>query len=400
MKHTTKNSSFYHLKATIIVLLMLFSQLLLAQLSTPVQIDMEPFADNTHHWYDIFNKENMINPLPGKPQYKPTEITKIADNILLMQKNNGGWAKNYDVFAILTDAQKDSVITAKKELNTTFDNGNTFTQIAALAITYTATKVDKYKKGVLKGLDFILQSQYKNGGWPQYFPLESDYSRCITYNDGAMAGIMKLIKDINDNKPQYAFVDKKYREKLMFAYNKGLDCIIKTQIIDNGKPNAWCQQYNEVTLEPAWARKFEPPCICNKESAELVLLLMSIDNPSKEIIDAVQNAVVWFQESKIYNTRVKKINAERVVTQFKVSTADRVVVIDSTAPTIWTRYYELKTHRPMFCNRDSKVVYSLAEVARERRDGYGWYVYSPQEVLDNYLEWQKKWATDKNMLKN
>ena len=362
-------------------------------------IDYAPFSDNTNHWYSIADKHNMINALPNKPRYKPTEITKIADNMLLFQKDNGGWPKNYDFFAILTAEQSDKVKAARSETNTTFDNGNTYTQIAALAIAYQVTKIEKYKLGCIKGLAFVLQSQYKNGGWPQYYPIEkNNYSSHITFNDGAMVGVMQLLKDILEGKPQYSFIDSKLMNKLQVAYNKGLDCILKTQINDAGKPTAWCQQYDEVTLQPAWARKFEPPCICNKESSELVLFLMSIDHPNKGIIEAVQNAVVWFDESIIHNTRVKSIPAPKTLTPYKVSVSDRVVVIDSAAPPIWTRYYELKTHRPMFCNRDSKVVYSLAEVARERRDGYGWYSYSPQEVLDSYPSWQQKWATDRNVL--
>jgi len=109
--------------------------------------------------------------------------------------------------------------------------------------------------------------------------------------------------------------------------------------------------------------------------------------------------VAWFEDSKIYNTKVQTIPSEKMITPFRVSKSDRVVVNDSTAPPIWTRYYELKTHRPMFCNRDSKVVYSLAEVARERRDGYGWYTYAPQKVLNKYHEWQTKWAPDNDVLK-
>ena len=50
----------------------------------------------------------------------------------------------------------------------------------------------------------------------------------------------------------------------------------------------------------------------------------------------------------------------------------------------------MKTHIPIFCNRDSKIVYSLAEVLRERRDGYGWYTYQPQQVLDRYAAWRLK----------
>lgn len=352
------------------------------------QIDPTPFADNAGHWYAIFNKENIINPLPGRPRHQPTEVKAIADNILLLQKDNGGWPKNYDPFAALSATQKDSLLAAKTQTNTTFDNGATYNHIAALATAWQALNDDRYSNAAKKGLEFILAAQYRNGGWPQYYPLENNYSRCITFNDGAYEGIMRVLKDVRDNKPQYAFVDNRLRQKLVAAYDKGLECILKTQIDDAGKPTAWCQQYDEKSLQPAWARKFEPPSICNKESADLVLFLMSIEEPSPAIKTAIDNAVSWFRVSAIANTRVRTIPAERMVTPFRVSTTDRIVVTDTSAPPIWARYYELKTHRPLFCNRDSKVVYSLAEVDRERRDGYGWYTYSPQRVLDEYPRWQ------------
>ena len=383
-------------KSFVFILLLFFVSFSFAQESTSIYkfttIDPAPFADNSHHWYDIFDKSNVVNPMPGRPQFKPDQLTEIAENIILFQKKNGGWAKNYDVFAILTDAQKDSVKASAGVLNTTFDNGSTFNHIAALSNVYTVTKVDNYKFAAIKGLKYILQSQFNNGGWPQYYPLESNYSSHITFNDGAMVGIMVILKDIHDGKPQYAFIDDIQRKSLDKAYLKGLDCILKTQINDAGKPTAWCQQYDEVSLKPAWARKFEPASICNKESADLVLFLMSIDHPDQKVIAAVQHAVGWFQDSKIYNTRVKTIPAERTITPFRVSVSDKIIVSDTTAPPIWTRYYELKTHRPIFCNRDSKIVYSLAEVARERRDGYAWYVNDPQKVLDLYLEWKSKWV--------
>ncbi|MEI6586114.1 MAG: pectate lyase, partial [Sediminibacterium sp.] len=81
--------------------------------------------------------------------------------------------------------------------------------------------------------------------------------------------------------------------------------------------------------------------------------------------------------------------APRLETPFRISETDKVMVIDSLAPPIWTRYYELKTHKPIFCNRDSKIVYSLAEVLRERRDGYAWYTYAPQQVINAYPTWLK-----------
>jgi len=270
--------------------------------------------------------------------------------------------------------------------------------VAALSQIYSATHEDKYKTAALKGIDFIIAAQYPNGGWPQYYPLEDNYSRHITYNDGAMLGILQLLKDILDGQSQYSFIDKKIVEKIKKSYQRGVDVTLKLQINDAGKPTAWCQQYDEVTLQPAWARKFEPPCICNLESSDIVLFLMSIDHPTKKEIDAVQLAVHWFAESKILHTRVKTIDAPPLKTPYLTTTKDRIVVDDPAAPPIWTRYYELETHRPIFCNRDSSIVYSLADVARERRVGYGWYTYAPQKVLDTYPQWQKKHAKGKNVL--
>lgn len=359
-----------------------------AQQPAPPHIDPGPFADNSGHWYGIFDKENIVNPLPGRPRFAPTDLRGIADNILLFQKDNGGWPKNYDMFAILTPGQKDSVAAAKKETNTTFDNGSTYNQIAALATAWLALKDARYQEGAIRGLEYILRAQFRNGGWPQYYPLRSDYSRHITFNDGAYEGIMRLLLDIRNKMPQYAFIDPPLRRRLAVSFDKGLACILRTQIADAGRPTAWCQQYDERTLQPAWARAFEPPSICNRESADLVLLLMSIDHPDPRVQRAIGDAVAWFRASRIYNTRVRTIPAERMVTPFRVSMTDRVVVTDSSAPPIWTRYYELKTHIPIFCNRDSKIVYSLAEVTRERRDGYGWYTYEPQQVLDRYPQWR------------
>lgn len=355
--------------------------------SKPPVIDVSIFSDAAHHWYDINEKDAVILPRSGRPQYNSTEIIAIADNILLYQKDNGGWPKNYDMQAVLTPEQADSLQKSRSQLNTTFDNRTTYSQIGYLAKVYAYTKILKYKNAALKGLDYITESQYPNGGWPQYYPLEDNYSRYITFNDDAFAGIMCLLKDIKEAKPVYSFIDDMRRLQLESAFDKGLDCILKTQINDAGQPTAWCQQYDEVYLTPVWARKFEPPSICNGESVKVVQLLMNIKKPSPAVIQAVKNAVAWFRASAIQGIRIETFDAPELVTPYRVSKTDKRVIADPQAPVIWARYYELKTHRPLFCNRDSKVVYALAEVQRERRDGYGWYTYEPQKVLDKYDKW-------------
>ena len=379
-----------------------FSTACIAQESTTEYkaIDLQQFQDGTHHWYDISDKDNVIDPVPNQPTYKPTQITAIADNILLFQKNNGGWPKNYDMLAILTEEQKKKLLRVKKELNTTFDNGTSYTHVEYLARVYAVTKIDKYKDACLKGIDYILSAQYKNGGWPQYYPLKMDYSRCITFNDDVFTGIMQVFKDVLDGKPEYAFVDESIKQKIKTSFDKGLDCILKTQIKDKNKLTSWCQQYDEVSLQPAWARKFEPPSICNGEGATVVLFLMTINNPDKAVINAIESAAEWFKESEIKGIKVKTISAQLTVYKFRTTSTDKVVVNDPSAPPIWTRYYEIGSHRPLFCNRDSKIVYSLAEVDRERRDGYGWYTTKPKEVLEKYKIWQQKWIAPDDKQKN
>jgi PelA/Pel-15E family pectate lyase len=181
------------------------------------------------------------------------------------------------------------------------------------------------------------------------------------------------------------------RKEATNAYKKGIACILKCQIVENGKPTVWCQQHDNITLQPVGARTFELPSKASEESAEIVRLLMQVKNPNAEIIKAVKNAVAWFRKVEIKGERVKTIPAKEVVYKFHAANDDRIVVDDSSAPAIWTRYYELQTDRPLFANRDGKKVYQLSDVSRERRTGYAWYGYWPQRIISvEYPDWLKK----------
>jgi PelA/Pel-15E family pectate lyase len=103
-----------------------------------------------------------------------------------------------------------------------------------------------------------------------------------------------------------------------------------------------------VTLQPAWAIKFEPSSTCNGESVQIVLLLMRIKNPSADIIAAVQQVVTWFKTSEIKNTRIETFAAPALVTSYITSKTDKPVIIYSVATPIWSRYYKVKTHCHFF----------------------------------------------------
>lgn len=357
--------------------------------------DTVRFYDSAHHWYDIFDEDRVIDPLPGKPRYEKEEFRKIADNILLYQKNNGGWAKNFDMQAILTDEQKRALIDDKDNLNTTFDNGATHSQLTYLAEVYTLTGKERYKNAFYRGMEFVLEAQYDNGGWPQYFPHASGYHKYITFNDNAMIGVMNMLQDIVQNDPNYKFIDDELRERVNKSYHKGIDVILECQIIEDGVKTAWCQQHDEVTLEPQDARTFEKPSICNYESAEITEFLMNVNEPCEKVINAVESALKWFSNSKINGIKVEIIKAEEKKFLYHRSNVEKIVVEDKNAPTIWARFYELGTHKPIFVGRDGIVKYSLKDIGRDRRTGYGWYTYEPEIVLEIYPLWKEKYVKDK-----
>jgi len=167
--------------------------------------------------------------------YESNEATRIADNVLLYQRDSGGWPKNVDMATVLTQTEKAELVKHKQENDSTIDNRATYTQLTFLARVYTARKLEHHQEAFLKGVNYLLKAQYDNGGWPQYYPKLAGYYKHITYNDDAMIGVMELLRDIARKEPDYRFVDEDRRRKADKAVEKGVECILKTQIIVRGR---------------------------------------------------------------------------------------------------------------------------------------------------------------------
>lgn len=348
------------------------------------------FADSKHHWLDITDHEQVIVPLKNQQSYQPSNVREIANNILLYQQPNGGWPKNYDMLAILTPRQKNALAQHQDSTRTTFDNGATYTHVEYLAKAYSILHDKKYKDAAMRGINFMLNAQYENGGWPQFYPDKSGYRKYITFNDDAMIGVLTVFQHIVQGESWFAFVDNYLRKQIEKSYQKGIDCILKCQVKENGKPTAWCQQHDNITLKPVGARTFELPSKASEESATIVDFLMKIKHPNKEIINAITNAVNWFNEVAIKGARIKTIPAKDTVYKYHEARNDKIVVTDSSAPDIWTRYYELETNRPFFANRDGRAVYQFSDVSRERRTGYAWHGYWPEKIIREYPGWLQR----------
>lgn len=366
------------MKKPIIFLFLILITISLAQKKNSIQNypDVSIFEDAIRHFNDTLALKFKFT------RYKPSQVKEIAWNLVKYQNEDGGWPKNIDWLAKI---EPDSV---KKFLNehykkSTIDNRNTYSQIEYLAKAYLITKEKSFKESAERGLDFILSQQRYSGGWRGW---DVD---AITFNDDVMTGVMNLLLDIKEGKKYFSWLDNERKQKAETALKKAIDVTLKCQIIVNGKKTAWCQQHDYNSLKPVGARTFELPGITSLESTSIVKFLMRIKNPSKEIIDAINSAIEWFEKSKIFGIRVIADKEDSLKSDYNSRRPDRIVIKDEKAPAIWARYYEIETNKPFFCNRDGIKVYSLAEVLPERRRGYAWYGYWPNEVLKLYSKWKK-----------
>ena len=317
-------------------------------------------------------------------QTEPRTVLR-AEMELLFQNPDGGWPKNveWDSFKTLQDAK--NTREQNKRPKSTFDNSATYTQIRSLAKSYDSTDNRRYRQAAERGLTYLFREQRPSGGWRG-----SDVD-AITYNDNAMIGVMRLLRDVSKGKATFAWTDRQTRRNAERSLQRAIRVTLDCQINVRGRLTAWCQQHDHRTLKPVKARTYELPSISGAESVDIVRFLMEIESPSGEVIEAIESAVVWFRQSAIKGIRIESFPIDPVREGDKTISNDIRVVRDSDVKPIWARFYEIGTNRPFFCNRDGIKVYSLAEVKLERRTGYSWYgSYARSLLAKDFPRWQKR----------
>ena len=212
---------------------------------------------------------------PGWAKVVDRLQTKYQAQVLTYQADAGGWPKN-------TDTVSQPYVGDRAKLQPTFDNKGTVDELRFMARMVNATKAEAYRQSFDRGLAYVLKAQYANGGWPQFFPLRQGYFDHITFNDGAMVRVLEFVREVGRDE-RYAFLDAKLRASCRQAFDRGIACILKCQIVVDGRPAVWCAQHDEKTFGPAKARSYELPSFSGSESVGIVRLLMSLENPSAEI---------------------------------------------------------------------------------------------------------------------
>ena len=243
------------------------------------------------------------------------------------QRQEGGWDHRADVNDLMPESRKPD----RKKGRCTFDD-----DISQGALTFLIQLDDVIEqpwltRAIELGLEHLLEAQFKNGAWPQWYPLRGGYRDYYTFNDST----------INDCIRVALLAHKTYGKKVhLAAAVRGGEFIIASQ---GGKPQeGWAQQYSH-DMKPAAARAFEPVAMCSAVTARNIRTLRTLHlaTGDERFLAPIEMALDWLKRSKLDNGK-------------------------------WARFYELGTNKPIYGDRDGKVHYTLEEISEERRNGYGW----------------------------
>jgi hypothetical protein len=239
-----------------------------------------------------------------KNEYYYLAAQKAAAAVIQGQSPEGGW--NYMVDFKGEESLKQWYNTIGKNGwrleefqhyygNSTFDDDVTSDAARFLLRMFLEKKDPVYKPALDKSIEFVLKSQYPNGGWPQRYPLKKgystkgfpDYTGFYTFNDDVIwENIHFLIQC-------YVVLGEK---QLLEPIHRGMDFYRKSQ----DKCGAWGQQLN-MKMEVASARTYEPAAFLPKTTCENALLLLKFYQftGDKQFLEGVPKAIAWLEKTAL-----------------------------------------------------------------------------------------------------
>jgi PelA/Pel-15E family pectate lyase len=293
----------------------------------------------------------------------------IANNLLLMQRANGGWPRGIgqdnngqqpwehnNIGRVLNATQLARLDATRSTTDAYFGRGITTHETRFMLRIYEATRIEAYRVSGERGLDAIFGAQMTTGnaqgGWRYRVAPDSGYQGDVSINDDSYTTIMELLLDImNGDFPQ---LDEARTARSEQAFNDGLDAILRLQIPSSAfadgqeRLTAWGQQMHRSTGIPVWGREFEPPSISGWESVDLLFFLMSLPDPCERLQHAIHSAVYFFAYAEIFGYRHVTGQPSTVNPAWG---NDRTLVADSNARGLWGRFICIQTFEPLFSDR-------------------------------------------------
>ncbi len=179
--------------------------------------------------------------------------------------------------------------------NSTFDDNTTPDAARFLLRMYLEELSPEYKPALDKAIDFVLESQYPLGGWPQRYPLKydfnkeghPDYTSFYTYNDEVNWQNIRFLIQCYETLGE---------ERLLDPIMRGMNFYLITQQ-SNG---AWAHQYS-LDLKPAGARTYEPNALVPKITCQCALQLLKFYQFTGDVrfLNPIEKTIEWLEKTKL-----------------------------------------------------------------------------------------------------
>jgi len=282
-------------------------------------------------------------------EYYYLAADKVAGALIRGQHRSGGW--NYFIDFAGPSSTRHWYETIGKNAwrmeefqhfadNATFDDMGTSEAAQFLLRLYLEKQDPKYRPALERAVNFVLDSQYPSGGWPQRWPYDPgypEYQAYITFNDDVAAENVKFLLMVYQH-----LGDTRALESI----RRGMDIYVVTQ---QAAPQAgWALQHT-LDLKPAGARSYEPRALATHTTAANVEQLMNFYRMTgdRRFLARIPEAIAWLESVRLPEPRNGRSH-----------------------PT----YVEIGTNRPIYVHRrGSNVV-----------NGEYYWDYSPEATLGHY----------------
>lgn len=273
----------------------------------------------------------------GDPQFLDAAVD-CARALMHGQLESGGWSDrvDFDPQGKNTGRYRNGKGKGKGKNYSTLDDDKTQSALRLMievdqALAFRNSEIHEATEFALASL---LKAQFANGGFPQGWeqPVEpgvvvkasfpeydwrtegrfKNYWDFETLNDGLAGTVTQTL--------QLAFEtygDQRFRDALL----RFGDFLIRAQLPE--PQPAWAQQYNH-SLQPIWARKFEPPAVAGRESEDVIATLLYLTEVTGErrFLEPIPAAIAWLKRSRLSDGQI-------------------------------ARFYELQTNTPLYLTKDT-----------------------------------------------
>ena len=190
--------------------------------------------------------------------------------------------------------------------NATFDDEATKHCAEFLLRIYLEKHDTAFLPALQSSIDFMLASQYDNGGWPQRFPLmynhpfkgKADYSSFITLNDNVMPENIDFLLQC------YASLGMEHlKQPILNAMHLMRDLQQKSPLA------GWADQYTPDDLKPAHARSYEPRSINTGTTTSMIYKMLEFYRLTGDtsFLDGIPAAIRFLESQKLPSELAAKV---------------------------------------------------------------------------------------------